>query len=63
MKPIFGSLRVSEEDEFEGLDLSQHSESAYGISAGASIAPEAGSAGGMTAPAIQPIPAREGKFA
>jgi ammonia channel protein AmtB len=26
---VFGSLRVSEEEEFVGLDLSQHSESAY----------------------------------
>jgi Amt family ammonium transporter len=26
---VFGSLRVDEEDEIEGLDLSQHSERAY----------------------------------
>ena len=30
MKAIMGDLRVSEEDEHEGLDLSQHSETAYG---------------------------------
>ena len=29
MQLAFGSLRVDEEDEFQGLDLSQHSESAY----------------------------------
>ena len=30
MKAIMGDLRVSEEDEHEGLDLTQHSETAYG---------------------------------
>jgi Amt family ammonium transporter len=30
MKAIMGDLRVSEDDEHEGLDLSQHSETAYG---------------------------------
>jgi Amt family ammonium transporter len=29
LQMIFGTLRVTEEEEFEGLDLSQHSESAY----------------------------------
>jgi Amt family ammonium transporter len=29
LQAVFGSLRVDEEDEFQGLDLSQHSESAY----------------------------------
>jgi Amt family ammonium transporter len=29
LKAVFGTLRVAEEEEFEGLDLSQHSESAY----------------------------------
>lgn len=38
-----GSLRVSEEDEFEGLDLSQHSESAYAFSSGGSVMVDAGS--------------------
>ena len=30
MRTVLGSLRVGEEDEFEGLDLALHSESAYG---------------------------------
>jgi len=42
LKLFFGSLRVDEEDEIEGLDLSQHSESAYGFSSGASFSPELG---------------------
>jgi Amt family ammonium transporter len=33
LRLVFGSLRVSSEDEFEGLDLSQHSESAYAFGA------------------------------
>ncbi|MDX2166525.1 MAG: hypothetical protein SF182_05655, partial [Deltaproteobacteria bacterium] len=38
---VFGSLRVDEESEIEGLDLSQHSESAYSPgSAGSVVAPE-----------------------
>ncbi|HZR83263.1 MAG TPA: ammonium transporter [Candidatus Binatia bacterium] len=41
LKIPFGSLRASDEDEIEGLDLSQHSESAYGF-AGGSLAPELG---------------------
>jgi Amt family ammonium transporter len=35
LRMIMGSLRVEEEDEFQGLDLSQHSESAY-VSGGGS---------------------------
>jgi Amt family ammonium transporter len=31
LKLVFGSLRVAEEAEFEGLDLAEHSESAYGL--------------------------------
>ena len=34
LKLAFGSLRVSEEEEFGGLDLSQHSESAYTFGTG-----------------------------
>jgi Amt family ammonium transporter len=45
LKPIFGSLRASEEDEVMGLDLSEHSESAYGF-AGGHLAPEAAGAAG-----------------
>ncbi|MEZ4334157.1 MAG: ammonium transporter [Myxococcota bacterium] len=35
LKLVFGSLRVSEEEEFNGLDLSAHSESAYAFGTGA----------------------------
>ena len=34
---MFGSLRVPEEEEVEGLDLSQHSENAYALGSGGSI--------------------------
>ncbi len=37
MKLVFGSLRVAEEEEFEGLDLTQHLESAYTLGSGGSI--------------------------
>ncbi|MFN8643222.1 MAG: ammonium transporter [Candidatus Binatia bacterium] len=37
LKMAFGSLRVDEEDEVEGLDLSQHSESAYSPGGGGSL--------------------------
>jgi Amt family ammonium transporter len=40
MKAVFGSLRVDEQAEIEGLDLAEHLESAYGLS-GATVAPEA----------------------
>jgi Amt family ammonium transporter len=43
LKLAFGSLRVSEEEEFEGLDLSQHSENAYTFGAGGSSLADAGS--------------------
>jgi Amt family ammonium transporter len=36
LKLVFGSLRVSEEEEFNGLDLSSHEESAYAFGAGSS---------------------------
>ncbi len=35
LKLVFGSLRVSEDEEFNGLDLSSHSESAYAFGTGA----------------------------
>lgn len=35
LKLVFGSLRVSEEEEFNGLDLSAHHESAYAFGTGA----------------------------
>jgi Amt family ammonium transporter len=34
MKLVFGSLRVEEEEEHEGLDISEHSEAAYTTSTG-----------------------------
>jgi ammonium transporter, Amt family len=46
LKVVFGSLRVSDEEEVEGLDLTQHSESAYGFAGGGSAAvPELGHIG------------------
>jgi Amt family ammonium transporter len=45
LRLVFGSLRVSEEDEFEGLDVTQHSESAYTLGGGASMG---GGGGGHT---------------
>ncbi len=38
LKAVFGSLRVSEEEEYDGLDISQHSENAYSLGGGGSIA-------------------------
>lgn len=40
LKTVFGSLRVSEEEEYDGLDISQHSENAYSLGGGGSIASE-----------------------
>jgi Amt family ammonium transporter len=42
LKMLFGSLRVSEEDEITGLDLAEHSESAYGLDGGGSTLGAAG---------------------
>ena len=47
-KLVFGSLRVGEEEEIEGLDLAEHSESAYGF-AGGSVAPELTTMGSRSA--------------
>jgi len=54
---VMGSLRVGEESEFEGLDLGEHSESAYALGGGTSIAerPASASASGVLAPS--PVPA------
>ena len=54
LTPIFGSLRASEEDEYVGLDLSEHSESAYGFAGGSLVTPEHGSAVGHMAPVMAP---------
>jgi ammonium transporter, Amt family len=45
LRAAFGSLRVSDEEEFEGLDLSAHSESAYSVSSGSSMAGGSGAHG------------------
>ena len=49
LKLMFGSLRVSDEEEFGGLDLSQHSESAYTFGTGGSVLAEVGSLKGSPA--------------
>jgi Amt family ammonium transporter len=49
LKLVFGSLRVSDEEEFGGLDLSQHSESAYTFGTGGSVLAEVGSLKGPPA--------------
>jgi hypothetical protein len=41
LKIVFGSLRVGEEEEIEGLDFSEHGESAYSSPGGLAMAPEA----------------------
>ena len=40
LRLMFGSLRVEDENEMQGLDLSEHSESAYGFAGGGVLAPE-----------------------
>ena len=40
LKVVFGSLRANTEDEIEGLDLTAHSENAYGLAGGGMVAPE-----------------------
>jgi Amt family ammonium transporter len=42
MKMVFGSLRVSEEEEYLGLDLAEHQESAYAAASGGSVVPHEG---------------------
>ena len=43
LKMVMG-LRVADEDEYEGLDVSQHSESAYSLTSGSSMGGAAGAA-------------------
>jgi Amt family ammonium transporter len=45
LKLVFGSLRVGDEAEFEGLDVSEHSESAYSLGSGATMGAGAHGAG------------------
>jgi hypothetical protein len=40
LKVTFGSLRATTEDQIEGLDLTSHSESVYGLAGGGVVAPE-----------------------
>jgi Amt family ammonium transporter len=49
LRMIFGSLRVSDEDEFQGLDLSQHSESAYSSGGGGGVGEHVGHGSGAAA--------------
>jgi len=58
MNLAFGSLRVSAEEESEGLDLSQHRENAYSTSGGGGIAEAESFAASHVGAA-----AREGEFA
>jgi Amt family ammonium transporter len=52
---VFGSLRVGEESEIEGLDLAEHSESAYGIGmSGTVVVPEMGGAHSMAMGMVTP---------
>ena len=53
LKAVFGSLRVADEAEFEGLDLAAHSESAYGFAGGAVVEP-AGFGDGLV-PSLAPV--------
>jgi ammonium transporter, Amt family len=59
MRAVMGSLRVSDEAEFEGLDLALHSESAYADISGGSILAAAGSSHGHEARVSSPVGARE----
>jgi Amt family ammonium transporter len=51
LKVVFGSLRVSDEAEFEGLDLSEHSEAAYTNTGSGSLLVPAPSGSESLAPA------------
>jgi Amt family ammonium transporter len=46
LKLVFGSLRVSDEDEVEGLDLTQHAETAYSMGGGSLVPSHGGAAHG-----------------
>ena len=56
LRLMFGSLRVDDEDEIQGLDLSEHSESAYGFALDTSSGFE--TAGGQAALPASPLLAR-----
>ncbi len=52
LKLVFGSLRVSDEEEFDGLDVSAHSEAAYSMGGGASMGGAMGSHSGDAATSL-----------
>jgi Amt family ammonium transporter len=52
LKLVFGSLRVSDEQEFDGLDVSAHSESAYSMTGGSSMGGSAAGHGAEAAAAL-----------
>jgi ammonium transporter, Amt family len=61
LKLVFGSLRVGEEAEYEGLDLAEHSEAAYTMSGGSSLVvpvPVAASSESMAAGVLAPSTAK-----
>lgn len=62
LQAIFGSLRVPEENEFDGLDISEHSENAYSLGAGGSIAAESHSMKGMPETPVIGAFAKPGKL-
>jgi Amt family ammonium transporter len=53
LRMVFGSLRVADEDEVQGLDLSEHSESAYGFVGGGTGSPEVVGHGGHSATMVR----------
>ena len=62
LRPVFGSLRVGDEAEFEGLDVSEHSESAYafgggGATMGSSIGSHSMASEHFATPAVRHEPA------
>jgi ammonium transporter, Amt family len=60
LKVVLGSLRVVDEDEMDGLDLSQHSENAYGVAGGGGLAaPEAGVPHGAASLAMNMVSRQE----
>jgi ammonium transporter, Amt family len=56
---VFGSLRVADEAEYEGLDLAEHSESAYTTSgSGSLVTPSAAASGAVPAGVLAHSPAK-----
>jgi Amt family ammonium transporter len=62
LQAVFGSLRVSEEDEVEGLDLSQHSENAYALGTGSSVVLESSARASMHSASVVGALAKPGKL-